>query len=336
MNERLSGRNPQATISVVIPAHNEAENLPVLLDDLCAALAPLGRAEIVCVDDGSTDNTFAVLFEAASRNDQIKYVRLSRNFGHQAALRAGLSYSSGDCVISMDADMQHPVRLIPQMVEKWREGYDVVLTLRSESDDLPVFKRWTSRVFYFLINALSDVHIDPGSADFRLLDRKVVDVIKSLSEADFFLRGIIPWVGFKSCKIDYVPDRRRFGDTKYSIRKMISFAISGVVSNSVQPLRLAAILAAVISGLAGLYTLYALHIYLVYGRVVPGWASVVVATSFIGGLQLLVLGVIGEYIGRILRESRKRPGFVVSATNIAQVAHPAQADLAGGINSDTR
>jgi glycosyltransferase involved in cell wall biosynthesis len=335
MDGRASERNLDATISVVIPAHNEAENLPVLLRDLCAELVPFRRSEIVCVDDGSTDNTFAVLFEAASQNAQIKYVRLSRNFGHQAALRAGLSYSNGDCVISMDADMQHPVRLVPQMVEKWREGYDVVLTLRSETDDLPAFKQFASRLFYYAINALSDVRIDPGSADFRLLDRKVVDVIKKLSEADFFLRGIIPWVGFKSCKIDYVPDRRRFGNTKYSLRKMTSFAISGVISNSVQPLRLAAILAAIISSLAGLYTLYALHIYLFYGRLVPGWASVVVATSFIGGLQLLVLGVIGEYVGRILKESRKRPGFVVSATNVVEMVHPAKIDPAVGSPYDS-
>jgi polyisoprenyl-phosphate glycosyltransferase len=304
------------TISIVIPAHNEAENLPVLLDELCMALTGQGRLEIICVDDGSTDNTFAVIFDAASKNDRIKYIKLSRNFGHQAALRAGLSHSSGDCVISMDADMQHPVRLIPQMLEKWREGYEVVLTLRVDNKDRPLFKRLTSDIFYVIINAMSDVHIDPGSADFRLLDRKVVDVIKSLSETDFFLRGIIPWVGFKSCKIDYVPDRRRFGDTKYSLRRMISFAVSSVVSNSIQPLRLAAIFSAAISGLALLYTLYAVYIYLVYGRVVPGWASVVVAASFIGGLQLFVLGVIGEYIGRILRESRKRPGFIVSATNM--------------------
>ena len=304
------------TISVVVPAHNEADNLPVLLRELGATLAALGRLEIVCVDDGSTDNTFAILLDAARQDERIKYIRLSRNFGHQAALRAGLSYSSGDCVISMDADMQHPVRLIPQMVEKWREGYDVVLTTREESGDISAFKRFTSRVFYLMINALSDVHIDPGSADFRLLDRKVVDVVRSLSETDFFLRGIIPWAGFRSCKIDYIPDRRRFGDTKYSLRKMISFAISGVVSNSIQPLRLATILSAVISGMAVLYTLYAVHIYLVYGQVVPGWASVAVIVSFIGGLQLLVLGVVGEYIGRILKESRKRPGFVVSATNM--------------------
>ena len=336
MNNQVSERSANAVISVVIPAHNEAENLPILLHDLCAVLTPLGQPEIICVDDGSTDNTFAVLFEAASQNDFIKYVRLSRNFGHQSALRAGLSYGTGDCVISMDADMQHPVQLVPQMVEKWRKGYDVVLTTRKESGDLTIFKRLTSRLFYFLINALADVHIDPGSADFRLLDRKVVEVIKSLSESDFFLRGIIPWVGFQSCKIEYIPNRRRFGDTKYSLRKMISFAVAGVVSNSVQPLRLAAILAAVISGMAGLYTLYALHVYLVYGRLVPGWASVVVVTSFIGGLQLLVLGVIGEYIGRILKESRKRPGFVVSATNIRSVAHPAKADAAVDCRSDSR
>jgi glycosyltransferase involved in cell wall biosynthesis len=304
------------TVSIVIPAHNEAANLPILLDQLCSGLAALGKLEIICVDDGSSDNTFAVLFDAAQRNDQIKYIRLSRNFGHQAALRAGLSYSTGDCVISMDADLQHPVRLIPEMVAKWREGHEVVLTIRGESKDLSPFKRTTSRIFYAIINAVSDVHIDPGSADFRLLDRKVVDVIKSLSEADFFLRGIIPWVGFKSCKIDYMPEPRRFGDTKYSLRKMISFAISGVVSNSIQPLRIATIMSVTISGLASIYLLYALYIYFVHGRVVPGWASVVVVTCFIGGLQLFVLGVIGEYIGRILKESRRRPGFVVSATNM--------------------
>jgi dolichol-phosphate mannosyltransferase len=177
-------------------------------------------------------------------------------------------------------------------------------------------KRFTSKIFYAAINAMSDVQIDPGSADFRLLDRKVVDVINSLSESDFFLRGIIPWVGFKSCKIGYMPDQRRFGDTKYSLRKMISFAVSGVISNSIQPLRIATLLSVAISGLAAIYVLYALYVYFAYGRLVPGWASVVVATSFIGGLQLFVLGVVGEYIGRILRESRKRPGFIVSATNM--------------------
>jgi glycosyltransferase involved in cell wall biosynthesis len=269
----------QVTISIVIPAHNEAENLPALFDELCTVLAGEERLEIICVDDGSTDNTFAVMFDAALKNDQIKYLKLSRNFGHQAALRAGLSHSGGHCVISMDADLQHPVQLIPQMLKKWREGYEVVLTLRADTKELPFFKRLTSNIFYAIINAMSDVHVDPGSADFRLLDRKVVDVIKSLSEAEFFLRGIIPWIGFNSCKIEYVPDRRRFGKTKYSLRRMISFAISGVVSNSVQPLRLATMLSAAISVVAGLYTLYALHIYLVYGRIVPGWASVVVVTS---------------------------------------------------------
>ncbi|WP_136615765.1 glycosyltransferase family 2 protein [Bradyrhizobium sacchari] len=311
-----SDEPPRPIVSIVIPAHNEAENLPILLRELCATITPLARLQIVCVDDGSTDGTFAVLLDAAKQDHRIKYIRLSRNFGHQAALRAGLFYSTGDCVVSMDADLQHPVRLVPDMIKKWQEGYEVVLTKRKQSDDLPIFKRFTSDLFYLVINGLSDVYIDPGSADFRLLDRKVVDVVKSLSETDFFLRGIIPWVGFKSCNIEYMPDRRRFGDTKYSLRKMISFAISGVVSNSIRPLRIATLLSAMISGLAALYMLYAVHIYFVYGQVVPGWASVVVVVCFIGGLQLLVMGVVGEYIGRILRESRKRPGFVVSATNM--------------------
>jgi polyisoprenyl-phosphate glycosyltransferase len=311
MNDAL-----EKVISIVIPCHNEAENLPVLIDQLLTCLSSEGTLEIICVDDGSRDNTFAVMFEASQRLDQVKYVCLSRNFGHQAALRAGLAYSNGDCVISMDADLQHPVRLVPDMIAKWRAGYEVVQAIRLDQKDLPPFKRMTSKVFYSIINTMSDVKIDPGSADFRLLDRKVVEVINSLSEADFFLRGIIPWVGFKSCKIDYVPDQRKFGTTKYSLRRMISFAISGVVSNSIQPLRLAAILAAVISGFAALYIVYAVVVYFAYGKVVPGWASVVVVTSFIGGLELLVLGVIGEYIGRILKEARKRPGFVVSATNV--------------------
>lgn len=306
----------ETTISIVIPCYNEAENLPVLIDQLLTSLSSQDKLEIICVDDGSRDNSFAAMFDASQRSDQVKYIRLSRNFGHQAALRAGLAYSNGDCVISMDADLQHPVRLIPEMITKWREGYEVIQTIRLDQRDLPPLKRITSKAFYSIINTVSDVKIDPGSADFRLLDRKVVEVIKSLSENDFFLRGIIPWVGFKYCKIDYVPDERKFGETKYSLRRMVSFAISGVVSNSIQPLRLAAILAAAISGLAAIYTVYAIIVYFAYGKVVPGWASVVVVTSFIGGLQLLVLGVIGEYVGRILKESRKRPGFVVSATNM--------------------
>jgi polyisoprenyl-phosphate glycosyltransferase len=302
-------------ISVVIPAHNEEGNLPVLLDQIRSAL-PAGLHEIIVVDDGSTDATLDVI-KAASRSDQrVKYIGLSRNFGHQTALRAGLRGARGDCVITMDADLQHPPRLLPEMTAKWQEGFKIVVTVRRDVENVSGFKRLTSALFYRLMNSVSDVSIDPGSADFRLLDRKVVDVINELSEHDFFLRGVIPWVGFSVTKIEYTPDQRLHGSTKYSLRKMISFALTGVVANSIQPLRLATIFALFIAGLSALYAVYALTIFFTLGRVVPGWTSVALIVSIIGSLQLLVLGVLGEYVGRILRETRKRPGYVISQSNL--------------------
>lgn len=304
-------------ISVVIPAHNEEANLPVLLDQIRSAL-PEGLHEIIVVDDGSTDDTLGVIKAASEPDRRIKYIGLSRNFGHQTALRAGLKGASGDCVITMDADLQHPPRLLAEMVTKWKEGFKIVLTVRKDVENVSRFKRLTAALFYWLMNSVSDVSIDPGSADFRLLDRKVVDVINDLSEHDFFLRGIVPWVGFSVAKICYTPDQRLHGSTKYSLRKMISFALTGVVANSIQPLRLATIFALFIAGLSALYAVYAFSVFLTRGRVVPGWTSVALIVSLIGALQLLVLGVLGEYVGRILRETRKRPGYVISQSNLEQ------------------
>jgi polyisoprenyl-phosphate glycosyltransferase len=304
-------------ISVVIPAHNEEANLPILLDQIRSAL-PEGLHEIIVVDDGSTDDTLGVVKAASEADRRIKYIGLSRNFGHQTALRAGLKGASGDCVITMDADLQHPPRLLSEMVTKWQEGFKIVLTVRKDVENVSHFKRLTAALFYWLMNSVSDVSIDPGSADFRLLDRKVVDVINDLSEHDFFLRGIVPWVGFPVAKICYTPDRRLHGSTKYSLRKMISFALTGVVANSIQPLRLATIFALFIAGLSALYAVYAFLVFLTVGRVVPGWTSVALIVSLIGALQLLVLGVLGEYVGRILRETRKRPGYVISQSNLEQ------------------
>jgi glycosyltransferase involved in cell wall biosynthesis len=194
-------------ISVVVPAHNEEGNLPVLLDQIRGVL-PDGLHEIIVVDDGSTDATLDVVKAASESDPRVKYIGLSRNFGHQTALRAGLRGASGDCVITMDADLQHPPRLLPEMVAKWQEGFKIVLTVRKDVENLSRFKRLTSTLFYWLMNSVSDVSIDPGSADFRLLDRKVIDVINELSEHDFFLRGVIPWVGFPVTKIAYTPDPR--------------------------------------------------------------------------------------------------------------------------------
>lgn len=303
-------------ISVVVPAYNEADNIPVLVRELTRELHGFGEFEIIIVDDGSTDRTLEILVELASQNNAVKYVSFSRNFGHQAALRAGLSHSSGDCVISLDADMQHPVRLIPKMVSYWQEGYEVVATRRIDTDEVRGFKRLSSKTFYALMNFLSDVRVDPGSADFRLLDRKVVNLVNSLNEQEFFLRGIIPWAGFKSIAIEYRPNQRLYGRTKYKLRKMVAFALAGIVSNSIRPLRLATILAVVISTSSLAYAAFALAAYLSNGYVVQGWTSVAILISLIGSLQLFVLGVIGEYIGRILRESQGRPPFVVRKTNV--------------------
>jgi dolichol-phosphate mannosyltransferase len=301
-------------ISVVIPAYNEEANLPILLDQIRSAI-PTGLHEVIVVDDGSTDATLDVVKAASESDRRVKYIGLSRNFGHQTALRAGLRGASGDCVISMDADLQHPPRLLPEMVAKWQEGFKIILTMRKDDENVSRIKRSTSALFYKLMNAVSDVEIDPGSADFRLLDRKVVSVINELSEQDFFLRGIIPWVGFPVTRIFYTPDQRLHGSTKYSLRKMISFALTGVIANSIQPLRLATIFAALVAGMSVLYAVYAFNEFM-HGRVIQGWTSVALVISLIGALQLLVLGVLGEYVGRILRETRNRPQFIISQSNL--------------------
>ena len=301
-------------ISVVVPAYNEEQNLPVLLDQIRNILQE-GLHEIIVVDDGSTDATLDVVKAASELDHRIKYIGLSRNFGHQTALRAGLRGASGDCVITMDADLQHPPRLLPEMTAKWQEGFKIVLTVRREVENVPRFKRTTSALFYRLVNLVSDVALDPGSADFRLLDRKVVDVINNFSEQDFFLRGIIPWVGFPVSKILYMPDSRLHGSTKYSLRRMISFAMTGVIANSIHPLRLATIFAGLIACVSVLYALYAFNEFM-HARVVQGWTSVALIVSLIGAMQLLVLGVLGEYVGRILRETRSRPQYIISQSNL--------------------
>lgn len=305
-----------ATISIVVPAHNEAENLPILKEQILEFGGP--DVEIIFVDDGSTDSTFEVMKIMAADDARVKFIHLSRNFGHQPALRAGLAYATGDCVISMDADLQHPPRLIPILVGKWHDGYEVVGTLRQDPASVSPFKRITSSMFYRIINAISDVRIEPGSADFRLLDKKAVAAINTLPETDFFLRGIIPWIGFRTCNIKYTPDERRHGVTKYRFSKMVSFAITGVIANSLQPLRAATFIGGTLGGLAILYALYAVCLLLFSGRAVPGWASIVVAICIVGALQLFMLGIVGEYIGRILREARRRPPYIVSETNISR------------------
>jgi glycosyltransferase involved in cell wall biosynthesis len=306
---------PTPEVSIVLPALDEAESLARILDAIAEALAPLASFEVVVVDDGSGDGTLQYLIERAESDESLRYVSLSRNFGHQAALRAGLAFSRGACVICMDADGQHPPGLLPEMVQAWRDGHDVVLMIREEDPEVPAIKRLTSRLFYGVMNKISDLEIEAGSADFRLFDRRVVDVTNNLAEPEIFFRGLVPWLGFESKRIPFRPEPRRFGQSKYSLGKMMALALSGMIAFSVAPLRLSIIFSVIFAVFGFGFGLYAIYIALFTNAGVSGWASLTVMVCFLGSTQLLMLGILGEYLGRILRLSLNRPGFIVQTTN---------------------
>ena len=297
-------------ISVVIPAYNEAENLPVLKQRLAGVLEPYGDFEVLFVDDGSRDRSIEILRSFNEADPRFAYVSLVRNFGHQNALKAGLDAALGDCVIMLDADLQHPPELIPEMIERWRQGFEVVNMIRRD-DGTSAFKRLTSRCFYRLVNAISDYQIRSGAADFRLLDRKVVDAVVGLGERTLFLRGLIPWLGFRHCDIDYVPDARLHGSSQYSLRRMLALAVDGITASSIRPLRLSTVLGVVMSTLAMLYVGYALAIKLFVGTAISGWTSLLVGVMLMGGVQLMILGILGEYLGKVLVEIKGRPNYIV-------------------------
>ncbi len=306
-------------ISIVIPAYNEAENIPLVVEAVGQAVKGLSY-EVILVDDGSTDGTLPAIEYAGEVHPNVFYVALSRNFGHQNALKAGFEHARGQCVVSLDADLQHPPDLIPQMVEKWREGYEVVYTQRREDPELSFFKRKTSSLFYRLLNFLSEVRVDPGASDYRLVDRAVADLVKGSTEHNLFLRGFFAWLGFKQYKLTYTPNPRKHGKTKYTLRKMISVGLNGITSFSIKPLRLSIFMGSLLSAGAFVYALYAIYIRVFKDIAIPGWASVLVSVLFVGGVQLLMMGVIGEYIGKLFLQSKGRPSFVVRATNVPQDA----------------
>jgi dolichol-phosphate mannosyltransferase len=298
-------------ISVVIPAFNEAGTIRHLCEELQKILAPYADYELLFVDDGSTDGTLLLLQQLHQENCRIRYISLSRNFGHQLALKAGLDRADGDCVISMDADMQHPPSLIPEMIAKWMEGYEIVYTRRRIDPQLSFFKRKTSSLFYKLTNFLSDIKIEEGAADFRLLDRQVVDTIRKFNEPHLFLRGLVSWMGYRQYGISYSPNERFSGKTKYSLKKMVIFALNGITSFSVRPLKISVVIGFFISLLAMVYGLYAIYEALFTNNVVSGWTSLLVTISFIGGLQLMMMGIIGIYLGQVFMQTKNRPNYII-------------------------
>jgi dolichol-phosphate mannosyltransferase len=308
-------------ISIVLPAHDEAGNIAPMIAALKQVLAPLGSAEVVVVDDGSTDGTLAALRAAAAADPTVRYVAFTRNFGHEAALRAGLRHARGRAVVVMDCDFEHPPEVVPALVEQWRNGFKIVAGQRMDRDSASAMKRVTSRLYYRFLGVLGDVQLEPGSANFLLMDREVVDVINAFESQDLFLRGLVRWLGYPIGKVDYEPGERRHGASKYSMGRMVELAVTGIAAHSVRPLRFAIWLALAFAAVGLLFVVYSIVSFLFVQHTVAGWTSIMAAIAILGAAQLLVLGIIGEYVGRILRETRRRPSYVVAETEEKRIAN---------------
>ncbi|MFC2152102.1 glycosyltransferase family 2 protein [Bacteroidota bacterium] len=302
-------------VSIIIPVFNEEGCISLLVKKVIEIVQIYYDYEVLLIDDGSTDKTLQILKKLNSENQKIKYISFSRNFGHQSALRAGIKKATGECIISLDADFQHPPELIPEMIEKWKEGYDIVYTLRRDNIKIPFFKKFTARLFYKILNIFSDIKIEQGAADFRLINKKVAASLNEIRENDIFFRGMVKWLGFKQIGIEYEPNERYWGNSKYSIKKMVSFAFSGITSFSVRPLKISFFIGTVIAFLSILYGFYALYIKVFTDNSVTGWTSVFFMVTFIGGVQLIMLGVLGEYIGKLFIESKNRPHYVIKESS---------------------
>ena len=303
--------DPAPTYSVVVPLHNEQESLGELQRRLVDVMPQLdGDAEVLLIDDGSTDMTYPLMLELRRRDARFKTVQLARNFGHQLAITAGIDLARGEAVVVMDGDLQHPPELIPQLAEQWRAGYDIVFGVMTERPE-GWTKRVTARVYYRLLRKLASVEIPAAAGDFRLVDRRVVEAFRAMPERNRFVRGMFAWLGFRQIAVPYAVPARYAGSSKYTLRKMLRLATDGLVSFSTRPLRLALDLGFVVSGLSILFGVATLVSKFVGTFLVPGWLTIVLVTSFIGGIQLMVIGVVGEYVGRIYDEVKARPLYLV-------------------------
>ena len=305
-------------VSIVLPCYNEEKNVPLIYQAIKTHMPDGYTRELIFVNDASTDGTLEEIRAISLQDPSVEFVSFSRNFGHQNALRAGLDVASGDCVITMDADLQHPPSLIPELLKHWRLHNDVVYTIRGEDGTLPMGKRITARLFYQIINTLTGLHIVPGSADFRLLDRKVVNALKQHTEQFVFYRGLIASLGFKQLGIKYQPGQRKFGKTNYTLSRMFAFALDGITSFSIIPLRISVFFGLISAGAAFAYGIYALVMYFATNLTVPGWTSAVLAILFIGGVQLVMIGIMGEYLGKMFFEVKRRPPYIVSETSFSK------------------
>ena len=299
-------------LSVVVPIYNEEPNLDYLFERLETVLIPLQlNYEIVCVNDGSRDNTLMCLVHHHQRNPAIKVIDLSRNFGKEIALSAGIDYAKGDAVIPIDADLQDPPELIGELIAKWQEGYDVVYATRRFRYGESWLKRFTANGFYKIMGWISPLPMPKNTGDFRLLDRRVVDALKTMGERTRFMKGLFTWVGFKQTAILYDRPQRYKGQTKWNYWKLWNFAVGGIASFSVRPLQVSSYVGLILSSLSFLYASFLVLRTLIFGIDVPGYASLMVAVLFLGGVQLVSLGIIGEYLGRVYEEVKERPLYLI-------------------------
>jgi dolichol-phosphate mannosyltransferase len=302
----------KSLVSVIVPVYNEAEVIGPFYDRAIGALADLPGCdyELVFVDDGSQDDSYRQLAAYARANQRVRVIKFSRNFGHQIAITAGIDHARGDCVVVIDADLQDPPEVIPSMIAQWREGFDVVYGVRSDREGENAMKLMTASVFYRLLQRVTNIKIPANVGDFRLMSRRAVDQLKGLREKDRFVRGLVSWIGFNQTGVTYRRDKRYAGETKYPYRKMIKFAFDGITSFSTAPLKLATWTGYLAALLAVMYLL-SVFVQKLLGYTVEGWATIMVAMLFMGSVQLICLGILGEYLGRIFNEVKPRPMYVL-------------------------
>jgi dolichol-phosphate mannosyltransferase len=311
MNDERTPARP--TFSLVVPIWNEEEVIPALYERVVSVMEETGEPwELVCVNDGSLDRSLEMLLALREQDPRIKVIDFSRNFGHQIAITAGTDFAEGDAVIVMDADLQDPPEVVLQMIEKWREGYEVIYAVRTKRVGETKFKLWTASLFYRLLQSITDVNIPLDAGDFRLMDRRVVLAMRRLREQHRFMRGLSSWVGFKQIGVEYERAERYAGETKYPLRKMMRLALNAITSFSYLPLHLATYLGFIFAGLSLLGIIITIVLRLSGNLFFYGQATTLVSVLFLGGVQLIFLGIIGEYLGRIYDEVKHRPLYIVS------------------------
>ncbi len=313
MNDVL--KSPE--ISIVVPLYNEEKNIRLMYDRLVSSILKItSNFEIIYVNDGSKDNSFLELVKLSKEDERVKYINFSRNFGHQIAVTAGLDYSKGTVVVIIDGDLQDPPEVIPEMYAKHKEGFEVVYGQRLKRKGDNFFKKITAKYFYRILKKITSINIPLDTGDFRLIDQKIVKDLKNMPEQNKFLRGQIAWLGYRQTSVFFERDERKFGETGYPFSKMLKFALDGITGFSDVPLQFVTKTGIFISFISFLVILYAIFSHFILERTITGWTSLIISSMFIGGVQLISVGIIGEYISRINKNVQNRPLYIVSETNI--------------------